>query len=221
MSDEFRMTVDDGGGRSRSVPVDLPSNSKKSKAQKGPPPKKTVTPVVTGEVTTRKPGLWRRVKGSFVNDDYDNILQMVVMEVLVPAAKNMISDATKGAVDGYLFGNTRVTSRNDRPGAFNYAGVRRQRSETQYGVIGPRSRQMHDFDDLIFGSRGEAEDVLDGLRLLLDQYEMVSVRDFYDLAGINAEFTDEKWGWYDLREAHVRSIRGGYVVDLPRTRPIS
>lgn len=217
---EFRMNVDDGGGRQRSVPVDLPSNSRTKKA-KAQAPQKKVTSVVSSEVTKRKPSLWRRATGSFVNDDYDSVLQFVVMEVLVPAAKNMISDATKGAVDGYLFGNTRVTSRNDRPGSFNYRGVQRQRTETAYGVISPRARTTHDFDDLIFASRGEAEDVLDGLRLLLDQYEVVSVRDFYDLAGMTAEFVDEKWGWHDLRDAHVRPVRGGYTVSLPRTQPIS
>ena len=43
--------VDDGGGRHQKIPVDLPSNSHKSKAGKPPPavPRK-VEKVVTGEV---------------------------------------------------------------------------------------------------------------------------------------------------------------------------
>src|SRR5215470_2924695 len=118
---EQNIEVDLGGGRRRRVPVDMPGNSYKQKAKQKADEERRPESVVTGTVTVQPPSLWRKVRNSFINDDYDSVFQFVVMEVLVPAAKNMVSEATKGVVDGYLFGNTRVTSRNDRPGGrINY-----------------------------------------------------------------------------------------------------
>lgn len=80
---------------------------------------------------------------------------------------------------------------------------------------------MHDFSDIILASRADAEEVLDRLRDLVSQYDVATVNDLYDLVGLTGEFTDDKWGWTDLRTASVRVVRGGYLLNLPRTQPIT
>lgn len=215
------MQVDLGGGRAAVREVTYPSNSKSSKQ---PPPKPKVEPVVTGEVTQRKKGAWFRAKESIISEDSHSVGQYVVLEVLLPAFKNMLSDAVSKGVDALLFGEgSRVRSaRGDRPGGYvNYTAVRQaRRTEPSYGVISPRGRAQHDFNDVILQTRGEAEDVLEGLRQLVGQYQVATVQDFYGLVGITGNFTDEKWGWYDLQGAGIRPVRGGYLIVLPRTEPI-
>lgn len=223
---EPSIKVDLGGGRQRTIPVTYPGNSKKEKAQKkeSPPPPKKVESVVTGDVTRRRKSAWFRAKESIISEDTGSVGQYVVLEVLLPAFKNMLSDAVSKGVDALLFGeSSRIRpSRGDRPGGtINYTSMARaRRVEPVYGVISPRGRAQHDFNDVILQTRGEAEDVLEGLRQLVDQYQVATVQDFYSLVGITGTFADEKWGWYNLQGAGIRPVRGGYLIVLPRTDAI-
>jgi hypothetical protein len=45
---------------------------------------------------------------------------------------------------------------------------------------------------------------------------MVSVADFYDLVGVDGTYTDNKYGWTNIRNAYVNRVRDGYVIKLPR-----
>ena len=47
---------------------------------------------------------------------------------------------------------------------------------------------------------------------------MATVADLYELVGVTGEYTDNKYGWDSLGSASVTRVRGGYLVDLPRTR---
>lgn len=69
-------------------------------------------------------------------------------------------------------------------------------------------------------TRVEAEEVIDRMFDLVSQYEMVTVADLYDLVGLANNYTDEKWGWTDIRGAGVSRIKGGYLLDLPRPEPL-
>jgi hypothetical protein len=79
---------------------------------------------------------------------------------------------------------------------------------------------MHDFNEIILATRVEAEEVLDRLFDILNKYQTVSVSDLYELVGITANFTDEKWGWTELRGSQVAKVRNGYLLDLPRPEPL-
>jgi hypothetical protein len=210
------ITVDMGGGRERRIPVDLPSNSKKSKAEPRPP----IERVVTNDVTKRRQGLGSSLVHQFFAEDSGSVVQYVVLEVFLPAAKSMISDAFSQGIDRVLFGEQRVRPGVSRPGYTNYS------KPTVRGIVDPRpplsrqARATHDFSNLILKTRLEAENVIDGLRNLVDQYQVASVADMYEMCGLTGEFTDNKWGWTDLRNASVMPIRGGYLLDLPGTVPL-
>jgi hypothetical protein len=81
-------------------------------------------------------------------------------------------------------------------------------------------RAKHDFDEVVLESRGEAEEVLSNLVDSIIDYGQATVADFYDLVGIATNFVDGKWGWTDLRNASVSRVRGGYLINLPRTQPL-
>ena len=216
------MDVDAGAGRQRKVRVDYPGNSKKG--QEPETPRTPLPRIVTGEVTRKKEGMAGKFFHSFLSEDTPTVLQYVVMEVLLPAAKNTISDVVSQGIERMLFGDSRPRARmGGRPGYTNYSGTGPAspgRPADPRPALSRQARANHEFDDIIIATRAEAEDVLERLRDLINSYQVATVADLYDLVGLTGEFTDNKWGWTDLRSASIRVIRGGYLLDLPRTDPI-
>ena len=78
-----------------------------------------------------------------------------------------------------------------------------------------------EISDIIIENRGEAEDVLSRMDELIDQYGLVSVADLYDLVGINGNYTDNKYGWFNIRTASVVRVRDGYMIKLPKAVPLN
>lgn len=78
----------------------------------------------------------------------------------------------------------------------------------------------HAFDQIIIGSRQEAEEVLDRMYDLISRYDAASVADLYELTGIESAHSDYKWGWDNLRGSSVGRVKGGgYLLELPE--PVS
>ena len=55
---------------------------------------------------------------------------------------------------------------------------------------------------------------------IIDTYQVVSVADLYDLVGIRGNFTDNKYGWTNIRNASVEHVRDGYMLKLPKALAI-
>ena len=51
---------------------------------------------------------------------------------------------------------------------------------------------------------------------LLERFEVVSVADLFDMAGVSCNYTDNKYGWTDLQDARVERVYDGYVIRLPK-----
>lgn len=208
-----------------------PPNSRKAKDE-GTPVKseeKKVEKVVSGDVVRRKKSLSKRFREAFIGDDAQGVVSYVTFDVLIPAAKDMIVDAGTQALERAFFGEGSGRSRSSRSSSArgsstftNYRGFSTapRREEEPRSRMSRRSRVNHNFDDLIIDTRVEAEEVLDHLFELVSKYEAATVADLYEMTGITGEFTDEKWGWTDLRGSHVRKVRGGWRIDLPRPEPI-
>ena len=56
---------------------------------------------------------------------------------------------------------------------------------------------------------------------LIETYGSVSVADMYDLVGISCEYTDNKYGWKNIRTAEPVHVRDGYMLKLPRALPLN
>lgn len=220
---------------------DIPSNEKKQKsviAAKKPEPEKkgkdnaTVpkdgdrpkqTQIIKTKATIRKKSPLVRFREVFFGDDARSVASYVAQDVLLPAAKDMISDAVTQTVERILFGDSSTARRStSRSGNASYTPYHRasanyKKSNGTSDRRGDRrKRASHDFDDIEFDSRAEAEVVLDRLYDLVNDYDYATVSDLYDLVGIDAKFTDENYGWYDLRGSTIRRIRSGYILDLPK-----
>lgn len=210
---------------------EFPSNSKYAKpAEPEKDEPKRILKVVEGDVVRRKKPLGKRFHDMFFGGDSKSVVEYVVQEVLLPAARDMIADAVSQGVERIIFGEARSSSRRaavSRPSAFGggnnsvpYNRYSSNRREDPRPSISRQARARHEFDEIIIPTRAEAEEVLDSMYNILSRYEQVSVKDLYELTGVEFHHTDEKWGWTDLRGARVVRVSNGYLLDLPKTDAI-
>lgn len=208
---------------------EFPSN-RKTQRKKPEAEEKKVQQVTQSEVVRRKKPVGKKIAETFVGGDARSVWAFVALDVLVPAAKDMLADAVSQGVERMIFGEARSTSRRTgrRPGDGPYISYNRMSGSRQR--VGPeprgrmelsrRARASHDFDEIILGTRAEAEEVVDRLFDLVAQYDSATLSDLYDLVGVSGSYTDNKWGWFDLRGAGVQRIREGYLLNLPKPEPL-
>lgn len=208
---------------------EFPSNSNEPrKIRPDEPEKKPNLKVIQGGVVRRKKPLGVRIRDMFVAEDGRGVLESVIGDILVPAMKDMVADSVSQGIERMIFGDARpVRRRESRPSSFgssNHTNYTRyssnNRRDDRSSSMNRRPRASHDFDDIIIASRVEADDVLNNLSNILERYEFVSVRDLYELVGEAFHHTDEKWGWTNLRDASVRRVSNGYLLNLPRPEAI-
>lgn len=84
-----------------------------------------------------------------------------------------------------------------------------------------RERASHDFSNIIFPNRREAESVADKLYEYLGEYGEVTVTDLYGFIGITPDFPDSGFGWTNLTGTRVRQTPRGFVLELPRTMELT
>ena len=209
------------------VRLDLPSNSHKSKGTDKSnktitkPPMKKVT---TGNVTVRKPRFGSKALAVFGGATLAVVTEYVVNDILIPEAKNILSEVIRGGSDMILYGEQqagRSRLRNNQGNSFisyNKGSQSNRRAPRDTKMLG---RTVHNFDDILFDTKGDAEEALKMLRERINEYAETTVADLYELAGITGSFADHKYGWDDLSTARTaRDRSGGYLILFPKTIPL-
>jgi hypothetical protein len=192
------------------------SNSHRSKEQAHEPMEdKKIEKVVTGTVKQRKKTGLSRAASTFMPGDVDSVKSYILMDVLVPSIKRAISDIVCNGINMLLGEPTRGKGSNSIGAKVSYRQYYRDPDERR-DYARPRAQAQYSYDDIIFDNRGDAEEVLYRMEELLERFEVVSVADLFDMAGISCNYTDNKYGWTDLRSAHVERVRDGYIINLPR-----
>jgi hypothetical protein len=206
---------------------EFPPNSMVSK--KNTPVDKNIERVTKGEPVRRRKSLRKQFSETFVAGDARSAISYVVMDVLLPAAKDMIVEAGSQGIEKLIFGDSsrRRGARPPQSGATGYVSYNRYSGPMSGSRLpGParamsrQARSRHNFDEIILEQRTEAEEVIDRLFDLVSRYESATVADLYELVGLASSHTDHKWGWTDLHGAGVSRIRGGYLLDLPEPEPL-
>lgn len=191
------------------------SNSHKSRQnQNDDIPEKRVEKVVSGSVKSKKKNGLQKITNVFVPDD---VKSYIFEDIVVPAVKDIILDAVRAFLG--VSGNSRV-GRSSTSSKISYRKYYDDRDRRDSGNVS-RTRTGYDYDDIILESRGEAEDVLERMDELIATYQVVSVADFYDLVGVSGNYTDNKYGWTDIRNASVIHVRDGYMIKLPKALPLN
>lgn len=199
------------------------SNSHKSKQEE----REKLQPIAKGKKVEKKPETFK----DMFKANSSSIKEYIIMDILIPTTKRTISeivgsssDILVDTIDTILFGEKRSRSRrrsgSGRTSYYKYYDDRdRDRGRDRER---PARVRGYEFDDIILETRREAEEVLDRMEDLIDTYKIVSVADLYDLVGISGNYTDNKYGWSNLRSARVESLRygDGYILKLPKALPL-
>ena len=177
--------------------------------------------VVKGKVTLKAPSTGDRLKNTVWGKYVKPALIFAGVSIILPALKDMAEDAVTSMIRGAFSGGDYSTRRaKAQNGYTNYGAFSKNPQQETKRELSPRARANHDFRELILESRAEGDYILNQLEELVEKYGHAKLKDMYELAGINGSFADEKWGWYDLSTARVRTHAGGYLLDMPKTEPI-
>lgn len=190
-----------------------PSNSHKTREQNTD---KKVEKVVSGKTSTKKKSGIRKLSDTFLSEDVSNVKSYIFSEVLLPAAKKLVSDIVTNGTNMLLYGEIK-----NKKGNSSKVSYSRYYDDRSRDYRSPVVRNDFDYDEIIFETRGDAEAVLDAMYDILNQYKVVSVAELYDLASITTHnYTCNNYGWIDLRGSSVVRVRDGYILKLPRALAI-
>ena len=208
---------------------DYKSNSYKDKKERSVEPrpiKNDISETKVSRLAPKEPVKVRKRSGlsrsfdEFVRDDLNKVKEFAITDVIVPAIKKSISDIFKTGIDMILYhGETGSSSRRYPDSSkvsyrsyYDSAPARR----TSYSD----RRNAYYCDERIFDSRGEAEAKLAQLDDIMARYHLVRVADYCEIVGITGTYTDNDYGWTDLRTAEVVRVLEGYIIRMPRALPI-
>lgn len=187
---------------------DQMKRAKKAEGEK--PPNK---PIAKGR--KEKQTLGKRIKGTFIHEDRQAIGSYIWDDVVAPAIRDTIFAVAIGSLSMALFGTVRNTA---RPGSTIGGNFRYDQAYNARQQKAQRNRDS--FARVYFDTKAEADDVLEMMREMVDEYGSAAVGDMYELAGAGIEAIDWKWGWTSLKRASVIYERDGYTIDLPPAKPM-
>ncbi len=203
--------------------VDYTPNSRKVTPEQNVAPveKKKVEKVITG-TAKRKPDNARKFTNLFAPGDMSSIKEYIIMDIVVPAVKKMVSEVVRNGVDMLMWGESgrgkNYSGNSDKVSYRSYYGSNdnsRNNSSTS------RTRSVFDYDNISIPTRQEAEEVIRQMDAIIEVYGMVSVADLYDLCGItDHNYMNAKYGWLNIRTAEAVRVRDGYILKLPRAMPL-
>lgn len=201
------------------------SNNVLKGAPETPPEKKQLGAVVTSKAVQRKKPLGLRIKEMFFGGDGKGVVRYIASDVLLPALKNLIVEASEQGIKRAVYGDSSPRRRMEPT---------RSRVSYQSPVYrqDPRTRAMlpdqppysptvaRDAGQVIIATRQEAERVLDCMVEVVDQYGAASLADLYSLCDLPSSPIDNKWGWDNLQFAEVKQVRDGWLINLTRPEPL-
>lgn len=183
-------------------------------------PSKKVSPVIKGKARIGKPTIGQRLATEIKGDDTRPVKDFIIDTVIIPKAKDIASDIMSGLLETVR--DTIDTTLFGAPRPRNKSGVRFQGSSSyNYNKVSDRDRRHRPkYENIFLSTRQEAQDVLNAMLDLIDEYGAVSVADLYELIGETCTYTDRKIGWDRLRTAEIIKHGREYLIDLPAPKQL-
>ena len=181
-------------------------------------PEKKFEAVASGKLKAKKKTF---LGGIFTSEDAAQVKSFVKNDVIIPAIKKVISDT----VDTILYPGSRGSRRSpvDRVSYENRYGSRTYDSRDYRRGSENRDKPAattYGYEDVIFSTRGEAEAVRDRLDEIMDTYEQVSIAALYELSRLPSRYTDNNYGWTNLRDVRIERVRDGFILEMPPVKPL-
>lgn len=205
--------------------MDYKPNSNKYKKEQqqqagaGNTERKKMEKVISGAAKTRKND-FRKIVSVVIAEDPKTVKDRLVADVVIPTIKKVVVDLVQDGISILMYGSAGARKSSSASPASKvsyrsfYDNGRSERPTNTYA-------SGYSYDDIVLETRGDAEEVMDRLEESIKAYGMVSVADLYDLVGISGEFTDNKYGWYNLRGADIQRVSNGYLLKLPRAQALN
>ena len=200
---------------------DYKPNSNRFKTEQKEIEKKEVRKVVKGKATVKKKGGVSKLTDSFISEEASNVGNYIWTELVLPTIKQTLVDAIRNSAEMIFLG--KVSSgrgRGSSGGSSNYVSYDRFSRGSSDRSYESSARRLFDPDSIIFEEKVDAEDVLQQMDEMMANYGLVSVSDLYDMAGLSAPHTSNKYGWTNIRNAEVVRGSDGYIIRLPRPKAI-
>jgi len=201
---------------------DFPSNSDKSKREQASVEKQKAPELPKCSPVARGTKTKKSFLSSFLGEGIKDVGGFILNDILIPAAKSTLYEIITGGASMSLFGERRKGNNPSyRDGGRTYISYNNcSNANNAPRDLSRTARARHDFDDIGFDSKFEAEEVLSALVDQVIEYQSATVANFYELSGIESNFTDRKYGWTNLREAYVERSRNKYVIVFPQAKPL-
>lgn len=194
-----------------------------------PKPKLSEGPVA------KKSGIGTKIFDTFLQGrNLKDVVGYTFNNVLLPSIVDGVVNTLKGTIDGFFYGDakphntTSYSSNRTNYGALSRGYTSSQRTQQTGGVVysGGNGRtdyagtsRRRGYEMITITNRRDAESILDYLITCVRQYDCVSVADYYDAfegkINVQARYTDNDWGWFDLSDVGIRHVPGGWTIDLP------
>lgn len=205
----------------------LPDNSHANRKEKQEESTKTsdstrekrVEKIVHGKVT-KKENKVRKLTDIFIAEDVTNVKDYIIMDVIVPSVKKALYDLTVGAIDMILYGGRGDGEKRSTADKISYRDYNSMSRRGDRYRDRTRTNSGYSYDDIVLDTRGEAETVLSRMDEIMEEYGIVRVADLYDLVGESGDYTDNNYGWTNIRNAKIVRTHDGYKIDMPRALPI-
>lgn len=202
--------------------TEFPSQSHKSREPR------VVEAVVTSPGRVRATPTGRRLKETIFQGDARSVWTSMIWDTFFPNLRDNFADAVHNGIDA-LFGGYSTGSRSRSRYGGNYrssSGISKHNPDRALGRA-PENRAAEkpvftgDTSVIEIDSRVEAQEVLNQMNLLIDQFDQCTMADFLRLVDITPQHTHFGIGWEELGEAHVVSHRGSYYIELPEPIKLS
>lgn len=181
---------------------------------------------------------FKRALSIFLADDLDSVKDSIVDDYIKPRMKDFrkeairnfkqfMVDSIQGCVEMLILGQT---SRNRKTRIYDSSG-----NPVQYFKIydkksdGTKTVRKEVYDEKFaltiykIDTYGEAVEVLDTLKQIIDRYTIATVADYYMLVDAGPRSCDHNYGWLDLEGVNVLPAGDGdgkYIIDLPKPVPL-
>lgn len=196
-------------------------NSHKSKEENKalPDEREKLEKIIKGTAKTKKNEM-RKLRDVFISEDVKSVKSYILMDVLVPSIKDAIEDIVTNGIRMILRGETSAR-KSSSASKISYNRIYDSKINNDRFTRDSSPSPRYSYNDIILESRGEAEDVIDRMEEIIEEYGFVRVADLYDLVGVTGDYTDNKYGWTSIRSAEPVRVRNGYMLRLPRAIPLN
>lgn len=190
-------------------------NSYKSREDSEPiEESKRAKQIITGDVKTKKNNWFNKF-----TELLGTAVSYAWKDILIPAAQKASSEMVNNIADILIYGEAKPKTTSSVPAQrVSYRSYYEQAQKpTTYSR---RPEDSYAFEEVILNSRADAEAVLNELDAIAKKYGFARVADLYDLVGLRTNYTDNNYGWTDMRSAQVVRYKDGYLISMPKPMAI-